>query len=87
MFVLGVFVGLVDKFPVGAIMNKGLTVGGAQMHGHRYIPMILDRIAAGEINTEHLATHLLPLEDGPHGYRIFKNKQDGCVRAVFQPNR
>jgi threonine dehydrogenase-like Zn-dependent dehydrogenase len=57
------------------------------MHGHRYIPMILDRIAAGEINTEHLATHLLPLEDGPHGYRIFKNKQDGCVRAVFQPNR
>jgi threonine dehydrogenase-like Zn-dependent dehydrogenase len=80
-----VFGGLVDKFPFGAIMNKGMTVRGAQQHGHRYIPMILDRIAAGEISTEHLATHVLPLDQGPWGYTMFKNKDDGCVRAVFQP--
>jgi threonine dehydrogenase-like Zn-dependent dehydrogenase len=86
LFVLGVFVGWVDKFPLGAIMNKGLTVRAAQQHGHRYIPTILDRIAAGHLRTEHLATHLLPLEDGPRGYDLFKNKQDGCVRAVFQPS-
>ncbi|WP_254786949.1 zinc-dependent alcohol dehydrogenase [Curtobacterium sp. MCBA15_001] len=85
LFTLGVFGGLVDKFPLGALMNKGLTVRGAQQHGHRYIPMILDRIAAGEISTEHLATHVLPLDQGPHGYEMFKNKEDGCVRAVFRP--
>ena len=85
VFSLGVFGGLVDKFPLGAVMNKGLTLRGAQQHGHRYIPMILDRIAAGELNTEHLATHVLPLEQGPHGYEMFKSKDDGCVRAVFRP--
>ena len=47
--------------------------------------MILDRMAAGEITTEHLATHVMPLDDGPRGYRMFKDKTDGCVRAVFRP--
>ncbi|MCV7420514.1 glutathione-dependent formaldehyde dehydrogenase [Mycobacterium yunnanensis] len=87
LFSLGVFGGLVDKFPFGAIMNKGMTVRGAQQHGHRYIPQILQHIADGELDTEHLATHVMPLDDGPRGYRMFKEKQDGCVRAVFQPTK
>ncbi len=85
VFVLGVFAGMVDKFPLGAMMNKGLTVRGAQMHGQRYIPMLLDRMARGELVTEHLATHTMPLEQAPEGYRLFKEKADGCVRAVFLP--
>jgi threonine dehydrogenase-like Zn-dependent dehydrogenase len=85
LFVLGVFGAVVDKFPLGAVMNKGITMRGAQQHGHRYIPMILDRIAAGEIRTEHLATHVMSLDEGPRGYQMFKNKEDGCVRAVFRP--
>ena len=84
LFALGVFGGLVDKFPFGAIMNKGMTVRGAQQHGHRYIPRILRHIAEGELSTEHLATHVMPLDQGPQGYQMFKNKQDGCVRAVFE---
>jgi threonine dehydrogenase-like Zn-dependent dehydrogenase len=86
VFVLGVFAGLVDKFPLGAVMNKGLTLRGAQMHGQRYIPMLLDRMVAGDLETDHLATHVLPLDDGPRGYELFKRKEDGCVRAVFEPN-
>ena len=85
VFSLGVFAGLVDKFPLGALMNKGLTLRGAQQHGQRYVPMLLDRIARGEISTSHLATHVMSLDEGPHGYDLFKNKEDGCVRAVFQP--
>ncbi|GAA1392846.1 zinc-dependent alcohol dehydrogenase [Luteococcus peritonei] len=87
LFILGVFGGFVDKFPLGAMMNKSMTVRGAQQHGHRYIPQILQHIADGELSTEHLATHIMPLDQGPHGYEMFKNKQDGCVRAVFQLDR
>jgi threonine dehydrogenase-like Zn-dependent dehydrogenase len=86
VFVLGVFAGFVDKFPLGAMMNKGLTVRASQMHGQRYIPMLLERMARGELVTEYLATHVMPLEEAPEGYRIFKNKEDNCVRAVFLPN-
>jgi threonine dehydrogenase-like Zn-dependent dehydrogenase len=85
VFVLGVFGGVVDKFPLGAMMNKGLTVRGAQQHGQRYIPMLLERIARGELETRHLVTHPMPLDEAPTGYDIFKNKKDGCVRAVFRP--
>jgi threonine dehydrogenase-like Zn-dependent dehydrogenase len=42
-------------------------------------------MAAGEFPTAHLATHVLPLDEGPRGYDLFKNKKDGCVRSVFQP--
>jgi threonine dehydrogenase-like Zn-dependent dehydrogenase len=85
VFILGVFAGMVDKFPLGAVMNKGLTLRSAQQHGQRYIPGILDAMAADELRTEHLATHVMPLDRAPEGYRMFKNKEDGCVRAVFEP--
>jgi threonine dehydrogenase-like Zn-dependent dehydrogenase len=85
VFMLGVFGGLVDKFPLGALMNKGLTLRSAQQHGHRYIPMLLEKIAAGQIPTGHLATHVMSLDEAPRGYEMFKEKDDGCVRAVFRP--
>jgi threonine dehydrogenase-like Zn-dependent dehydrogenase len=82
----GVYANFPDKFPMGAFMNKGLTMRGAQQHGERYIPMLLERIAAGELKTAHLMTHPLPLDEGPRGYDLFKNKKDNCIRSVFQPN-
>ncbi len=83
--ILGVFGGVVDKFPLGAAMNKGLTLRMGQQHGHRYIPMLLERMAAGDIPTAHLTTHPLPLDEAVRGYELFKEKTDGCVRAVFHP--
>jgi threonine dehydrogenase-like Zn-dependent dehydrogenase len=84
--ILGVFAGLVDKFPLGAVMNKGLTIRSVQMHGQRYIPMLLDRTERGELVTDHLATHVLPLTEGPSGYAWFRDRKDGCVRTVLLPN-
>jgi threonine dehydrogenase-like Zn-dependent dehydrogenase len=85
IFILGVFAGVVDKFPLGAVMNKGLTIRSAQQHGHRYIPMLLERMSKGELDPSHLATHVMPLSQAPQGYEMFKEKMDGCVRAVFEP--
>ncbi|GII21607.1 zinc-dependent alcohol dehydrogenase [Planosporangium mesophilum] len=86
VYVLGVFAGWIDKFPMGALMNKGLTMRSAQQHGERYIPMLLERMSRGEFKTAHLMTHPMPLSEGARGYDLFKHKKDGCVRAVFYPD-
>ncbi|ATB44725.1 zinc-dependent alcohol dehydrogenase [Corallococcus macrosporus] len=83
--VLGVY-GVMDAFPMGVIMNKGLTVRSAQQHGQKYLPRLLEHVVKGELDPSFLATHRFSLEDAPRGYELFKKKQDGCVRAVFLPN-
>lgn len=82
--ILGVY-GLMDKFPVGVIMNKGLTVRSAQQHGQKYVPRLLEYAANGQLDPSFLVTHRFSLEDAPRGYDMFKHKTDGCVRAVFIP--
>ena len=83
--IVGVFSGFVDKFPLGAAMNKALVLRMGQMHAQRYIPMLLQRLADGQIDPGYLTTHPMSLADGPRGYEIFEKKQDGCLRAVLHP--
>ncbi len=82
--VVGVY-GLTDKFPMGLIVNKGLTMRAAQQHGQKYVPRLLEHAAKGELDPSYLATHRFSLEEVPKGYRMFKHKEDGCVRSVFVP--
>lgn len=82
--VLGVY-GLMDKFPLGAVMNKGLTVRTAQQHGQLYVPRLLDLARAGRLKSSFLMTHKMPLEEAARGYEMFKDKHEGCVRAAFVP--
>lgn len=82
--VLGVY-GITDKFPMGAVTNKSLTIRSAQQHGQRYLPRLFDYVRDGELDPTVLITHDLPLEESVRGYEMFKKKQDGCVRAVFRP--
>jgi threonine dehydrogenase-like Zn-dependent dehydrogenase len=82
--VLGVY-GLTDKFPMGVVTNKGLTVKTAQQHGHRYIRQFFDYVRQGDLDPSVLITHDLPLEDGVRAYDMFKNKEDGCIRVVLRP--
>ncbi|MDP9363871.1 MAG: glutathione-dependent formaldehyde dehydrogenase [Chloroflexota bacterium] len=82
--VVGVY-DVMDKFPMGVIVNKGITLRSAQQHGQKYVPRLLEHAAKGELDPSYLVTHRMSLEEGPRGYELFKHKQDGCVRAVFAP--
>lgn len=82
--ILGVY-GVMDKFPLGVMMNKGLTIRTAQQHGQSYVPRLLEHTQRGELDASFLATHRFSLEDGARGYEMFKNKENGCVRVVFTP--
>jgi threonine dehydrogenase-like Zn-dependent dehydrogenase len=81
----GVFGGVVDKFPIGAAFNKGLTFRMGQTHVQRYMQPLLDHIEQGDIDPSFIITHRLPLDEAPHAYDIFEKKNDGCIKVVMQP--
>jgi threonine dehydrogenase-like Zn-dependent dehydrogenase len=81
--VIGVYGGLLDKFPMGAIVNRSLTLKGAQCHVHRYLRPLLERIERGEIDPSFIVTHRLPLKDAAKGFRMFLNKEDHCEKVVL----
>jgi threonine dehydrogenase-like Zn-dependent dehydrogenase len=83
----GVYTGLVDKIPMGAFMNKGLTMKTGQTHVHRYLHNLLERVQNKEIDPSFVITHSLPLEQAPHGYEIFKHKKDSCIKIVLKPGQ
>ncbi|MCL4641300.1 MAG: glutathione-dependent formaldehyde dehydrogenase [Olivibacter sp.] len=85
--VVGVYAGLVDKIPMGLFLNKGLTMRGGQMHGQRYVPRLFEHIRNGKIDPSFLLTHPMSLEEGAYAYRIFNDKLDNCMRAVFIPSQ
>src|SRR2546421_5571081 len=81
----GVYGGFLDKLPFGAAFAKGLTFRMGQTHVHRYLRPLLERIERGEIDPSFVITHRLSLDDAPHGYDIFKHKEDGCIKIVLKP--
>jgi threonine dehydrogenase-like Zn-dependent dehydrogenase len=82
----GVYTGFVDKMPMGAFMNKSLTMKTGQTHVHKYLHTLLERVQNG-IDPSFVITHSLPLEQAPHGYEIFKQKKDNCIKIVLKPGQ
>jgi threonine dehydrogenase-like Zn-dependent dehydrogenase len=81
----GVYAGLIDKVPMGAFMNKGLTMKTGQTHMMRYMQPLLERIEAGEIDPSFVISHTLPLAKAPEAYRLFRDKRDRCTKVVLKP--
>jgi threonine dehydrogenase-like Zn-dependent dehydrogenase len=83
--VIGVYGGLIDKFPMGSFMNRSLTMKTGQCHVQRYMRPLLERIQNGEIDPSFVITHRMRLDEAPTGYEIFTNKQDDCIKIVLKP--
>ncbi|MEN3364951.1 MAG: hypothetical protein V7606_2225 [Burkholderiales bacterium] len=82
----GVYVGLLDKIPFSAVMNKGVTIKTGQTHVPRYYERLLKKIVGGEIDPSFVITHRRPLADGPGLYKTFRDKEDGCIKVVLSPH-
>ncbi|HEX8111572.1 MAG TPA: zinc-dependent alcohol dehydrogenase [Kofleriaceae bacterium] len=82
--VIGVYAGLVDKFPLGALMNRGLTIKSGQCHVHRYMKPLLERIERGEIDPTFVISHHMKLDDAPRGYDMFVHKRDNAMKIVLR---
>jgi threonine dehydrogenase-like Zn-dependent dehydrogenase len=83
--VIGVYGGLMDKFPAGAFMNKGLQLRTGQCHAQKYLRPLYERIRDGQIDPSFVVTHSLPLDEASNGFETFKHKEDDCVKVVLKP--
>jgi threonine dehydrogenase-like Zn-dependent dehydrogenase len=83
--VIGAYGGLMDKFPAGAFMNKGLQMRTGQCHVQKYMGRLYDHVKNGDIDPSFVVTHRLELGEAPNGYETFKHKQDECVKVVLKP--
>jgi len=81
----GVYGGFIDKVPMGAAFNKGLTLKMGQTHVHRYVEPLLRRIQEGEVDPSFVITHRVPLDEAPRMYETFRDKEDGCIKVVLTP--
>jgi threonine dehydrogenase-like Zn-dependent dehydrogenase len=82
--VIGVYGGFVDKFPMGVVVNRSLTIRSGQCHVQRYLTRLLGHIERGEIDPSFVITHRLPLQDAPRGFEMFLEKQDNCEKVVLR---
>lgn len=83
----GVYFGYVDKFPMGSIVQKGLTLRSGQTHVQKYMDELLEMVLDDRIDPSFIITHRLSLEDGPGAYEMFKHKKDGCIKVVMHPHQ
>jgi threonine dehydrogenase-like Zn-dependent dehydrogenase len=84
--VIGVYGGFIDKFPMGSVMNRSLTIKTGQAHVQRYMRPLLERIKKGEIDPSFVITHYMSLDEAPEGFSIFNNKQEDCMKIVLKPH-
>lgn len=81
----GVYSGFIDKMPMGTVFAKGLTIRTGQTNVHKYVQPLMQLIEKKELDSTFLITHRMALDDAPQGYRIFRDKQDSCVKIVMNP--
>jgi len=81
----GVYSGFADKVPMGQLMNKGLTIRTGQTHVNRWTDDLLRRIEEGQIDPSFVITHTVGLDAGPEMYKVFRDKQDSCIKVVLKP--
>jgi threonine dehydrogenase-like Zn-dependent dehydrogenase len=81
----GVYGGVTDKFPIGALMEKGLSVKSGQTHVQKYMPLLLKMIMEGKLDTTFLISHRMSLEDAPKGYKMFHEEKDKVTKVVLKP--
>ena len=81
----GVYAGFDDMIPLGAFMNKGLTLKTGQTHMMRYMKPLLERVERGEIDPSFVISHRVPIQEAPRMYKVFRDKKENCTKVVLDP--
>ena len=85
--IIGDYMGLVNEVPMGSLMNRGITLRTGQSHPQRYFPKLLELIQTGKLDPSFIITHRPRLDEAPEMYKIFNDKEDGCLKVVMKTGR
>jgi threonine dehydrogenase-like Zn-dependent dehydrogenase len=83
----GVYGGVLDKLPFGAVMNKGITIRTGQTHVNRWTDELIELIDEGALDPSFVITHTEPLSKGPEMYPKFESRKDNCIKVVLKPGQ
>ena len=83
--IVGVYGSTYDNFPLHRIFDKGITIKQGQAPVLNYIDKLIELVKEDKVVLDDIITHTLPLEDAVHGYKIFDEKEDNCVKVVLKP--
>ncbi|HEY0692129.1 MAG TPA: zinc-dependent alcohol dehydrogenase [Kribbella sp.] len=83
----GVYGGMIDPMPMMELFDKQIQLRMGQANVRRWVDDIIPLLSGDDdpLGVDSLATHHLPLEEAPHGYEIFQQKQDGAVKVLLTP--
>ena len=82
----GVYGGMADPLPMLTLFDKQITLRMGQANVKRWVDDIVPLLTDDDpLGVDAFATHVLPLDEAPHGYEIFQKKQDGAVKVMLRP--
>jgi threonine dehydrogenase-like Zn-dependent dehydrogenase len=82
--IMGDFIGYANHFPIGALMEKGVTIRSGQVHVQKYWKTVLEKMLSGEYDPSFTITHRIPLARAAEAYRMFDRKEDGVIKVMLE---
>lgn len=83
---IGVYGGMADPLPMLTLFDKQVTLRMGQANVKRWVDDIMPLLTDDDpLGVDTFATHVLPLDQAPHGYEIFQKKRDGAVKVMLKP--
>jgi S-(hydroxymethyl)glutathione dehydrogenase/alcohol dehydrogenase len=85
MQLTGVYGARYNAFPLGNIFERNITIKTGQAPVIHYMPMLFEKIMAGEFDPTEIITHRVPLDQASEMYKTFYEHEDECIKVVLKP--
>ncbi|CAG9167083.1 zinc-dependent alcohol dehydrogenase [Cupriavidus respiraculi] len=85
--IIGVYPPTDKVFPIGAAMNKNLTIRMGNCNHRAYVPKLVELVRAGVIDPVAILTRSEPLTGALDAYKAFDTRQPGWIKVELNPGQ
>jgi threonine dehydrogenase-like Zn-dependent dehydrogenase len=83
--IIGDYLLTANHFPIGAMMEKCITVRGGQVFVQRYWKQLLKYIEDGKVDPSFVVSHHMPFEKVTEAYKTFDQHLNNALKIVLTP--